>query len=231
MSGVIKSANLSGLSVVRSLAEPSPAASVIPISKHDEERDAFLRRISRLEEDMRRREQETAEFETRIEQAREEGVEQGYESGLIAAQDRQDERLALLDRSMHEALAIFQKTVMSVSRLSPLLARDCVDIILGDGDDRAETINRIIQTQLAKIDRAMLCDIRLSRLDFPDDASLVALTGKIGSASFHLAAQDDLPSGACLMTLKLGRISVGIDQQWPVLRDLLNELAQPEGAR
>src|SRR5215469_11916268 len=102
VSGVIKSANLPGLSAVRSLAEPLPAASIIPISKHDEERDALLRRITRLEEELRRREQEVTAFGARIEEAREEGMGQGYESGLIAAQDRQIERLALLEQSMQE---------------------------------------------------------------------------------------------------------------------------------
>ena len=228
MSGVIKSANLAGHSTVRSLAEPSPAASIIPLSKHDEERDAFLRRITRLEEELRRRDLEVAEFDARIEQAREGGEQQGYESGLIAARERQDDRLALLERSMREALTVLQANIASLSRLSPLLARDCVDIIMGDGDERAELVSRIIQAQLAKIDRSMVCDIHLSRQDFPDDTDLVALSRKIGGASLHLVAQHDLPSGACLMTLKLGRMSIGIDQQWPVLRDLLAELAQAE---
>jgi flagellar biosynthesis/type III secretory pathway protein FliH len=231
MSGLIKSANLAGHSMVRSLVEPSPAASIISLSKHDEERDAFLRRVTRLEEELRRRDLEVAEFGVRIEQAREAGEQQGYEAGLIAARERQDERLALLERSMREALAVLQTSTASLSRLSPLLARDCVDIIMGDGDERAELVGRIIQAQLERIDRAMVCDIHLSRLDFPDDAGLAALASKIGSPSLHLVAQDELPSGACLMTLKLGRMSVGINQQWPVLRDLLDELAQTEAAQ
>jgi hypothetical protein len=30
------------------------------------------------------------------------------------------------------------------------------------------------------------------------------------------------------MVMRLGRIEVGIDQQWPVLRDLLGEISAPE---
>jgi flagellar biosynthesis/type III secretory pathway protein FliH len=229
MSGIIKSANLAGLSGLRPLAEPHPAASVIPIGKHDEEREALLRRIARLEDDLRRRELEIDELRACADKAREEGQEQGYESGLIAAQDRQAERLGLLEKSMQKVEAGLKAGLTSLSRLSALLAQDCVEIILGNRGDRAEFMGRIIDAQLAKIDRAMVCDIRLSRLDFPDDDSLALLVQRFGA--FHLTAQEELPSGACIMTLRLGRISVGIEQQWPVLKDLLGELALPERLR
>jgi flagellar biosynthesis/type III secretory pathway protein FliH len=228
MSGVIKSANHAGLSTVRGLGEAHPASSIIPIGKHDEERDTLLRRIARLEEDLRRRELEAEELRASIEQAREEGIGQGYESGLIAAEDRQAERLELLKKSMVKAQASLTDSLGSLSRLSALLAQDCAEILLGKADDRAEFIARIIETQIAKIDRGMVCEIGLSRLDFPDDQALGTLVERLGSPSIQCLAREDLPSGACIMALKLGRMSVGIDQQWPMLRDLLRQLAQPE---
>jgi flagellar biosynthesis/type III secretory pathway protein FliH len=230
MSGIIKSANHAGLSAVRHLGEPLAAASVIPIGKHDEERETLLRRISKLEEDLRRRELEAEELATYAERAREEGTEQGYESGLIAAQDRQSERLDLLERSLQKAQADLSDSLGSLSRLSALLAQDCVDIVLGNAGDRAEFITRIAQAQIAKLDRAMLCDVNLSRLDFPDDQSIGSLVQRLGGPHIHCVARDDLPSGACIMTLKLGRISVGIDQQWPALRTVLDQLALPGDA-
>jgi flagellar biosynthesis/type III secretory pathway protein FliH len=159
MSSIIKSADLSGLSTVQSLGEPLSVAPVISISKHDEKRDAILRRVARLEEELRQRDAEVRDLRTAVAQAQEEGAEQGYESG-----------------------------------------------------------------------RAMLVDIRLSRLDFPDEADLASLADRVGSQSFRLVAGDDLPSGGCVMTLRLGRVSVGIDQQWPALRNLLDEMASPEAA-
>jgi flagellar biosynthesis/type III secretory pathway protein FliH len=228
MSSIIKSADLSGLSTVQSLGEPLSVAPVISLGKHDEKRDAILRRVARLEEELRQRDAEVRDLRAAVAQAQEEGAEQGYESGLVAAQDRQTERLALLEKSMMRAQASLAEGLTSLSRLSALLAQDCVDIVLGNAGDRAELIERIIVSQMAKIDRAMLVDIRLSRLDFPDQADLASLADRLGAQSFSIVAGDDLPSGGCVMTLRLGRLSVGIDQQWPALRNLLDEMALPE---
>ncbi len=230
MGGVIKSVNLLGQSTVHPIAEPPSIAPVISISKHDEERDAMLRRIAGLEEKLRQRDVEAGELRAAAAKAHEEGMEQGYESGLSAAHDRQSERLALLEKSLTRAKDNLAESLKSLSRLSALLAQDCIDIILGKADDRAEFISRIIETQMAKIDRAMLLSVRLSRLDFPNDGDLATLTERIGSSSFAVATGGDLPSGACVMSLRLGNISVGIDQQWPVLRSLLDDIALPERA-
>jgi flagellar biosynthesis/type III secretory pathway protein FliH len=231
VNGIIKSANSSGLSAVHALADPPSVAPIIPLGKHDEERDALLRRIARMEEELRQHEAEAQDLRVAAVTAREQGVEQGYESGLIAAEDRQAERLSLLENAMMRAQANLAESLTSLSRLSALLAQDCVDIILGDAGDRAGFIERIIDVQVARIDRAMLAAIHLSRMDFPDDADLAALTARFGSAAIAVTAGADLPSGACVMTLRLGRLSVGIDQQWPVLKTLLDEMALPEAAQ
>jgi len=231
MSGIIKSANSSGLLAVRPLAEPLSVAPVIPLGKHDEERDALLRRIARMEDELRQREAEARDLRAAAVKAREEGVEQGYESGLAAAQDRQAERLSLLEKAMLRTQANLAESLTSLSRLSALLAQDCVEIILGNASDRVGFIERIIDTQVARIDRTMLVAIHLSRMDFPDDTELTTLASRLGSAAVSVTAGEDLPAGACVMTLRLGRLSVGIDQQWPVLKNLLDEMALPEAGQ
>lgn len=231
VNGIIKSTNSSGLSTVRPMAEPALATPVIPLGKHNEERDALLCRLAQMEQELRQREAEAQDLRTAAVAAREQGAEQGYEAGLIAAQDRQAERLSLLEKSIMRAQANLTESLTSLSRLSALLAQDCVEIILGNAGDRAGFVERIIDTQVARIDRAMLIAIHLSRMDFPDDADLAALTARLGLASVIVTAGPDLPSGACLMTLRLGRLSVGINQQWPVLKNLLDEMALPEAAQ
>jgi flagellar biosynthesis/type III secretory pathway protein FliH len=44
----------------------------------------------------------------------------------------------------------------------------------------------------------------------------------------EVSASNEIGSGGCRINLRLGRLSVGVDQQWPVLRNLLGEMAQPE---
>lgn len=229
MSNIIKSANAVGIATLHALG--ALAATSAAVSAEDEQRQAMLQRIARLEADLRQREAEAADLRAEIERAREDGREQGYESGLAAAEDRQAERLQLLEHAMLRAQATLGENLQSVMRLAPLLAQDCVDIILGDAADRADLIARIAERHLAQLDRAMLVGIRLSRLDFPDDAALAALSARLGQDSALLSAAEDVPSGGCTMVMQLGRIHVGIDQQWPVLREILEEMSLPEAAQ
>lgn len=231
MSSIIKSANVSGQTDVHTLAGHASAAQIIPIGKHDEERDNLLRRIAWLEEQLRQRSVETDNLRAEVTRARDDGREQGYEIGLAAAQDRQSERLRLLEKSMMQAQTAAVECLTSLSRLSTLLAQDCVDIILGDASDRTEFISSIIETQLAKIDRAMLISIDVSRLDFPNDQLIAALVEKRRLSSVSVKAADDMPSGSCVINLRLGRIAVGINQQWPALKAVLDEMSLPEMTR
>jgi flagellar biosynthesis/type III secretory pathway protein FliH len=215
---------------VRSLAGQISSAPIVAIATYDEERDNFLQRIAKLEERLHVRDAEIGELRLSIIGAREDGLEQGYESGLAAAHDRQSERLALLEEAIQRAQADLVESLSALSRLSALLARDCVEIVLGSATDRIDFIGRIIESQVARIDRAMLVDVRVSRLDFPDEGEVATLIKRTGLATFNVLAADEMPSGSCTIALRLGSISVGIDQQWSVLRNLLGEMALPENA-
>lgn len=229
MSGIIKSANMEPATVL-SLTGQLSSAPVVAIATYDKERNDLLQRIAKLEQKLLMQDSEIGELRVNVIHAREEGVEQGYESGLAAAHDRQSERLALLEEAIQRAQSDLVKSLSALSRLSALLARDCVEIILGNAADRIDFIGRIIESQVARVDRAMLIDVRVSRLDFPDEGEVAGLIRRTGLATFNVLAADDMPSGSCTIALRLGSISVGIDQQWSVLRNLLGEMALPENA-
>lgn len=228
MSGIIKSGNLADLSAVRSIAVPSPVSAAS--MKLEEERERARKRIAALEEDLRKRDASIVALRADVDRAFEEGKAQGHNAGLAEAQDRQTERLSLLDDALHQANAELSKGLSSLDRLAALLARECLDKILGSSADHAELLGRIISTQIAKIDKAMLLGIEVSRQDFSDDEMLAVLRKPSGLPSIALTARDDLPSGGCVMQLRLGRMNIGIDQQWSALREVLGEMALPEGA-
>jgi flagellar biosynthesis/type III secretory pathway protein FliH len=226
MSGIIKSGNLAGLGAVRPLGSLSPDAVIL--SKRDGEHDRLRRRIAALEKDVREQGATIADLHDEVERALETGRAEGREAGLAEAQDMQTERLALLETAMCDAQAALAGGLSSLDRLSALLARECVDIILGHADDRAEFVRRIVETQVEKIDKAMLIGIALSRQDFPDDEALAALTARTGLSGVRVTASSDMGSGGCVMSLRLGSVDVGIDRQWSVLREVLGEMASPE---
>lgn len=231
MSAIIKSGNITDLSTVRPIGALRSIAPTAAISRHDEELDRLRRRIAELDGGLRQRDEAIGVLRTDVDRAfkegKTEGHAEGHKAGLAEAEDRQSERLSLLENAMQRAHAELADGLSSLERLSALLAQECLDKILGSPDDRVELLRLIIGTQIDKIDKAMLVDIELSRQDFPDDNALAALKEKIDASAFTLTVSADMPSGGCVMRLRLGRTDVGINQQWGVLRNLLTEMALP----
>lgn len=223
MSGVIKSDNIAALSRVRSLASTASAA-----LREDDERSRMRRRVALLEAHVRERDKTIAGLRSDAEGALERGREEGRERGLAEARDRGDERLANLEAALVRAHAEVSARLESLDRLAPLLARDCLDVILGDPEHRAAQLRKLISAQLAKIESDLVLAIEVSAVDFPSDEALAAITKKLGLPAARLHAKPELAPGACAMRLRLGRLEIGLDQQWGTLRDLLAELALPE---
>ena len=230
MSAIIKSGNLADLVGVRPFAAPLPAPALAATSRQDEERERLRRTVTALEGELRQRDIAIEVLQADVKQAFEDGTAKGREAGLAEAHDRQSDRLAQLEAAAQKAADEIAAKLVGLERLAALLARDCVAKILGDADDRAEFIARIIGVQTAKIDQAMLLGIDVARADFPDDAALAALAERLRPLSVALNASEALRTGGCVMTLRLGRMVVGLDQQWPALSDVLDEMATPEAA-
>ncbi len=229
MSGIIKSGSHAELASVRALGTPPPV-SVVPMPRKDEERERLRRTVAALESDLRRRDAVIDGLRKDVERAFEGGKAQGREAGLAEARDLQAERLAALEATLREVRTDISAGLGALDRLAALLARDCVEMILGGAEDRAELIARIVGTQVERIDKAMLLGIEVARADFPDDTALAALAERLAPLSVALAADPELPQGGCVMILRLGRMSVGIDQQWGALDALLGRMALPEAA-
>lgn len=229
MTGIIKSTNFSGIASVTPIAATAPSAPVVSISKHDEERDRLHKRIAVLEDSARQHNVTIEALRSDVKRALDDGWAEGRKAGIEEANRQQSALLLLLEKAIEKSREDFSNALQSVSRLSASLARDCVEMILGSADDRAELINKIIDVQIAKIDKAALLVIEVSRHDFPDDDALQTLTSRLDLPAVNILAQSSLASGACVMTLRLGRMVVGIDQQWDRLRDALDEMSLPGG--
>jgi len=231
MSGIIKSGNFADLSVVRPLSALPVATLAVSKSREDEDREQLRRHIAALEAGVRERDEAIRALQSDVERAFKQGKEEGRSAGFAQAEDRQAERLSLLEAGIRAAQAKLSENMTSLDRLSVLLAQDCLDILLGSGADRADVVRRIIAAQVGQIDKSMLLEIEVSREDFPDGESLVALARKVGLPTTMLAAGHGLASGDCMINLCLGRMNVGLRQQWGVLKDLLTQMALPEEAQ
>jgi len=115
-----------------------------------------------------------------------------------------------------------------MERLAALVARECLDQIFGNADDRVDQLCRIIRHQIVGIEAQALIRVDVSRSDFGEDAELDRLVAAIDGRNVEVRATDELDAGACQIKLVLGTLSVGIDQQWGRLRSMLTELAEPD---
>jgi hypothetical protein len=196
---------------------------------YEEEVNRFRQQIAGLEGQLRERDSEIKRLQGDIHRAFEEGVERGCEQGRGEAEDRQAERLALLEMALGRADIQIRETLSAVGRLAPVLASDCLDILFGEAGSRAGLIEELIRHQVAMIDKTLSLRVELSSADFSSEESLDALAHRLALPVTAFDIRDDFVSGKCAMVLRLGRMEIGIDQQWGSLRDLLTEMALPGG--
>lgn len=226
MSGLIKSDSAMGLSAVRPL--PRPTAADTRPSPEEDERRRLRQHVSALEKELAQRDLAITRLRDDVDEAHRQGKAAGYQSGLADAETRDADRLAALEKAMTRAAAELKESLSSLERLSTLLARDGLDMVLGDPDYRGEILAKIIAAEVAKIEKSALVEIRLSQEDFADEGELSDLAKRVGVAPTMLLATDELSSGGCVMKLRLGQQEIGLRQQWSVLRARLEELAAPE---
>lgn len=229
MSALIKSGNLADLSAVRPIGVQVAPALVVR-RPEDEEVERFRRAVSSLEGELRERDVAIDVLRKDVERAFEEGRAKGRELGRSEAEDRESDRLARLEEGIETARREVCDGLVSLERLAALLARECLEKILGDATDRIDLIARIVAAQIQAIDRSMLLHIEVSSEDFPNPAALASLASRLEPFRLLPVVNADLASGGCVMSLRLGRMVVGLDQQWGALRGVLNEMALPEEA-
>jgi type III secretion protein L len=164
------------------------------------------------------------ELKSQIAKARIEGEESGRIAAELAAEDSRAKALELLGKGIEEAREALADGRERMEALALLIARNALDKLFGDDRERKAAIGDLVMRQLSTIERQMLLQIEVSRLDFPDTGELAALAHELGLAAQYISADSDLPAGACRMQLRVGTLDVGVDQQWGAIRGLLDEL-------
>jgi len=199
----------------------------LALLKQDEERERLRRQVTDLETELRQRDEAIRAHKAELATTFASGKAEGRLLALTEAQDRQAERMTLLEAALRLADAHICERLSSLDRLAALLAQECLDIILGDRNARSDFLRQIIDRQIAEIEKSLLIGLKLSPEDFPDRKSLDALAKEVGMRATTVTTADAIPTGGCVLTLRLGEIDVGINQQWSVLRDTLSQIAAP----
>jgi len=223
-------------SVIKAL-DPSGSVRIQPLlgaavpTLEEEEIARLKARIASIENELRQRDSKLAELRNEIPQAYENGRRDGEAAGLRAAEDRQLERLKLLETALRDANSVLVESLAGLERLAPLLAAECLDIILRDRKYRAAMVQKILSAQVKTLERSSVVSIELSKEDFDDPGALEKLKQEMALKQTVLEAKETIESGGCRIALRLGQMEVGIDQQWGSLRRELEAMSLPEVSR
>ncbi|KVT06120.1 hypothetical protein WT97_10895 [Burkholderia sp. MSMB1459WGS] len=171
------------------------------------ERDRLLARIAALEATASGHEAELA-------QSARTAFERGIEDGIRQAAHAEAERLALLKSGIDAARDTFIARLASLEKLAAEVALVGLERVLGDPTRHAELVIDTVRHRLMSIAQESLVGIRVSADDFPDPARLDTVRHTLDTApSVSLVADPQLPAGACVIDLTLGKLDVGIPRQ------------------
>ncbi|MXN76545.1 hypothetical protein GR157_17605 [Burkholderia sp. 4701] len=181
------------------------------------ERDRLLARIAELEA-------AASGHDDELEQRARAAFEQGIEDGIQRATRAEAERLALLKAGIGAACDVFMARIASLDALAAEVALVGLERVLGDPARQAELVVDTIRHRLTSIAQGSLVGIRVSADDFTDPALLDAARRTLDTApSVSLAADPQLPSGACVIDLTLGKLDAGIPRQWASVAATIRE--------
>lgn len=192
-----------------------------PPSRRDEEMDGLHALVARLRDEDAAMRADILALQASAATCFGKGFEAGHAAGLSAAEDRADERTRHLVQAIAGMRADLDRRLASMERLAALLARDCLDRMFADAEDRAGIVCDLIARQMAQIDATTLLRIEICAQDF-DDQAVAGLTRL--ARNVRVEANDTRLPGSCEMIFELGRMSIGLDQQWGTLKATLSEL-------
>jgi flagellar biosynthesis/type III secretory pathway protein FliH len=226
MNGIIKPDTPGNFGAIRRLEDVRQATAAAK-AVADSETERLRKRIAALEAHAQQQDELIETLRAEAHQARIDGEKLGRSRGLAAAEDRQAERLKAIENGIRTALTDFNGSLASLERLAVLVARDCLQMMLGDPGQRMDLLCDMIRLQMSQIEQASLLGVEVSQEDFPATEDLAAVAKRIDPQLISLFSSASIPAGACVMRLRLGSIHVGIDQQWGALDSLLGDMASP----
>jgi len=180
-----------------------------------------LARIAGLEADV-------DHLKAEIERAATEAEARGRQSGLAAAEDRQADRLAVLQKGVATAVEDIAAQLRSLERLAPTLAIEALERLVGDPAHRTDLLRGSVLAGVQSVDADAVVRVELAADDFPEIEAITEAISRAVHRKVDVRHAIDVQPGQCRIRLVLGEIEVGLDQKWDRLVRVLEELATPE---
>lgn len=152
--------------------------------------------------------------------------EAGWREGRKAAEDHEQQRVAMLAAAFERATARLDEELEATEQLAAAIARACLAKLFAN-ENRDGIVVGLIAAQFARLRSAAGIRVEVARVDFPGEAELQQLNS-IGVDRASVVVRDDLREGDCELVAELGRIRIGFDQQWGELNSSLAGFAGEE---
>lgn len=187
-----------------------------------DEHSRLSKQVVHLQGEIEQLRAELAEAKSDAAQREKQSLERGRELGIKEVSANDAERFALLEESLADAQDKFIERQSEIKVLSLNIARTSLRQILGNVDNYENMIGEIVARQLARLRGQLVLAITVSSLDFPDATKLDLLKKRF--PDFSIEAVPDLSRGECQMSLKLGKLDIGIPGQSEKMQRLLEKL-------
>jgi type III secretion protein L len=156
--------------------------------------------------------------------------EAGRRQGLEEAADETDRLIAAVCAGVDQARAAWNDRLAELDALAAMIAQASLGKLFGDAPDLTELVTRSIRQRTQTLGRESVVSIRVSGVDFPDEAARDALRSAVNLGSSELVIDPSLTTGECRLDLKLGSIDIGVASQWRALDRFFDELIAGEVA-
>lgn len=177
-------------------------------------------------------ESETDVLRQKAKEAFGEGHLQGVEIGRRDVADEQSKHSETLEKGITRAVDEFSQALSHLEYLAPTLARQALEVIIGDKAARRDMVSAIVLKQLKSLEAQAVLYVEVSETDFPGDTARLILEAGgprerpngLHSREVQIRASALLKSGDCRIKLKLGTLEAGLEDQWGRLKDLLEDM-------
>lgn len=226
MTAIIKSSDPALDAAVRPIALAEMTAAPAAPGPDDRE-ERFAACIAELEGRIAAMTRTAEELRAEAAAAFARGEEEGREMGRREAEDREQERLALLEKGIAACRKDFAEALGATERLAALLAKDCLDKLFADVSANADRVCALLRAQMIEVQQHELLAVVVSTSDFSEEG-LERLRAVVPDRAVELRRDAALPTGSCKLRARLGEIDIGLGTQWQAVGDLLSAAAAGE---
>lgn len=213
---------------VRRLSVAMPAVATPVVDVRDEALATARTDAARLRAERDRLRQQLADATTAARtaaaDARKAGHAEGHAAGLAAAEDRAGDRVAVLTKSVGEAMARIDERLAVTDQLAAALVHAALSRLFAEPGAMAAMVTATVARHAALLREGALLSLRVSAIDFADTAAITQALGD-GGVPASVSIDAALPSGACRASLRLGAVDLDVPAQAARLLRLIDAMA------